>query len=143
MDAAALRAAGWSPRDAQGFTGFIAPLWILGASDKSRGRGVGFIADERHVNYQQTVHGGALMTFADIALGWIAAEALGHTRCVTAQLAIQLVSSPRLGDFISCQAELVRATSQLMFVRGLITAGEKTVASADGIWKVLAPKPSA
>jgi acyl-coenzyme A thioesterase PaaI-like protein len=143
MDAAALQAAGWVARQAEGFTGFIAPLWILGASDTSRGRGVGFIADARHTNYHDTVHGGALMTFADIALGWIAADALGHPSCVTAQLAVQLVAAPKVGEFVSCQAELVRQTSQLIFVRGLITADARTVASADGIWKVVGPKPSA
>lgn len=141
MDAAALQAAGWSPREAEGFTGYIAPLWVRGTAGVDRA--VGFIADARHANYHDTVHGGALMTFADIALGWIAADALNRTGCVTAQLAIQLVSSPRVGDFVSCQAELVRRTSQLVFVRGLITAGDKTVASADGIWKALNPKPQA
>lgn len=141
MDATALQAAGWKAIEAQGFTGYIAPLWVRGTAGVDRT--AGFIADARHVNYQETVHGGALMTFADIALGWIAADALGHSRCVTAQLAIQLVSSPRIGDFISCQAELVRRTSQMIFVRGLIAAGDKTVASADGIWKVLAQKPQA
>ncbi|MDB5968619.1 MAG: PaaI family thioesterase [Hydrocarboniphaga sp.] len=139
MDAAALQAAGWSAHEAQGFTAYIAPLWVRGIP--GAGRAAGFIADERHVNYQETVHGGALMTFADIALGWVATDALGHKRCVTAQLAIQLVSSPRVGDFVRCQAELVRCTSQMVFVRGLITVGDRTVASADGIWKVLAPKP--
>lgn len=138
MDAASLQAAGWKPLEATGFTGYIAPLWIR--NGEGIATGAGFIADERHVNYQETVHGGALMTFADIALGWIATEALGHKRCVTAQLAIQLVSAPRVGDFISCHAELVRKTSQLVFVRGLIVAGDRTLASADGIWKVLAPK---
>jgi acyl-coenzyme A thioesterase PaaI-like protein len=137
--AAALREAGWSSIDANGFTGYIAPLWRRGTPGVDRE--VGFIADERHTNYQETVHGGALMTFADIGLGWVAADAIGHTRCVTAQLAIQLVASPRVGDFISCRAELVRRTSQMVFVRGLIKAGDKTVASADGIWKVLVPKP--
>jgi acyl-coenzyme A thioesterase PaaI-like protein len=139
MDAAGLLAAGWTSIDASGFTGYIAPLWRRGKPGVDRE--VGFIADLRHTNYQETVHGGALMTFADIGLGWVAADALGHTRCVTAQLAIQLVSSPRVGEFISCKAELVRRTSQMIFVRGLITAGDKTVASADGIWKVLNPKP--
>ena len=142
MDADALRAAGWRAQEARGYTGGIAPLWVRGAP--GAGRTVGFIADERHTNYQDTVHGGALMTFADIALGWVAADAIDHARCVTAQLALQFVASPRVGDFVRCEAELVRRTSQLVFVRGLIVAvsadGERTVASADGIWKALAPK---
>src|SRR3546814_12293438 len=81
------------------------------------------------------------MNFADIALGWIAADALGATNCVTAQLAVQFVAAPKIGEFVSCSAELVRHTSQIIFVRGLITADGRTVASADGIWKVVEPKP--
>jgi acyl-coenzyme A thioesterase PaaI-like protein len=138
MDAAALQAAGWRAIEAPGFTGFIAPLWVRGTAGVDRT--VGFIADARHTNYQQTVHGGALMTYADIALGWAVADALGHSHCVTMQLALQFVSSPRVGDFISCRPELVRRTSQMVFVRGLILAGDKTVASADGIWKVRTPQ---
>ena len=141
MDSASLRAAGWSERGAGGYTASIAPLWVRGAA--GAGRTVGFIADARHVNYQDTVHGGALMTFADIALGWIAADAIGHGKCVTAQLALQFVASPRVGEFVHCEAELVRRTAQLVFVRGLIRAGDRVVASADGIWKILTPKPAA
>src|SRR3546814_7882457 len=77
MDAAALQAAGWVSREAQGYTGFIAPLWMRGAAGVDRT--IGFITDARHANYHGTVHGGALMNFADIALGWIAADALGAT----------------------------------------------------------------
>lgn len=140
MDAAALQAAGWVSREAQGYTGYIAPLWVRGAAGVDRT--VGFLADARHANYHDTVHGGALMTFADIALGWIAADALGATNCVTAQLAIQFVAAPKIGEFVSCSAELVRQTSQIIFVRGLITADGRTVASADGMWKVVETKPS-
>jgi hypothetical protein len=35
---------------------------------------------------------------------------------------------------------VVRKTSQLVFVRGLIEAGGRTVASADGVFKLLEPE---
>lgn len=135
-----MQAAGWVAREARGYTGFIAPLWSRGTAGVDRA--VGFIADARHANYHGTVHGGALMTFADIALGWIAADALDATNCVTVQLAMQFVAAPKLGEFVHCSAELVRQTSQIIFVRGLIKADDRTVASADGMWKVVDPRPS-
>ncbi|MGO8711808.1 MAG: hotdog domain-containing protein [Rhizomicrobium sp.] len=48
------------------------------------------------------------MTFADIALGYGAANVLGRLRCVTAQLQLQFVASPQIGDFITCRPEVVR-----------------------------------
>jgi acyl-coenzyme A thioesterase PaaI-like protein len=42
-----------------------------------------------------------------------------------------------MGGFLTCRPELIRRTSQIVFMRGLIKAGERTVASADGLWKLL------
>lgn len=136
MDAASLRSAGWSALEAGGFSGLIGPFWMRGAGAV---RVIGFVAEPRHGNnHLGTVHGGALMTFADICLGYGAVDALdGRPRCVTAQLQVQFVSGARMGDFITCRPELVRRSAQLIFMRGLIDVGERTVASADGIWKVL------
>src|SRR3546814_19604718 len=67
MDAAALQAAGWVSREAQGYTGFIAPLWMRGAAGVDST--IRFITDARQANYTGTVHGGALINFATIALG--------------------------------------------------------------------------
>lgn len=138
MDAETLLAAGWKRLDAGGFTSTISPLWLFGTDPE---RTLGFIVEERHSNnHQGSLHGGALMTFADIALGYRAARAAGHTAMVTAQLQMQFVASAKVGNFVSCKPELVRNSSQLLFVRGLICVGEKTIGSADGIWKVLEQK---
>jgi len=85
------------------------------------------------------VHGGALLTFADIALGIVVAEALGAANCATAQLQYQFVAAARAGNFITCEPEIVRQTSQMVFVRGLVKADGRTVGSADAIFKVLEP----
>ncbi len=138
MDAAALTAAGWTCLNGPGFTSTVGPFWVRGTEQDCS---LTFPAEERHSNgHMGSVHGGALMTFADICLGYRAARALGHTACVTAQLQLHFVSSARVGELISCRPELIRRSSQLVFVRGLICAGERTVASADGIWKVLEPR---
>jgi acyl-coenzyme A thioesterase PaaI-like protein len=80
------------------------------------------------------------MTFADVALGFSVVKALGGPHCATAQLQLQFIAAGRTGEFITCRPEIIRRTSQLVFVRGLVGAGERIVASADGIWKVLEPK---
>ncbi len=134
MNSESLEAAGWVAREADDFTGNIAPLWIRGTAGD---REIGFLVGPQHSNNRQTLHGGALMTFADIAVGHAAADALGHANCVTAQLQVYFVAFAKPGDFVSCRAEVVRQTAQLVFARGLICVGDRTVASADGIWKVL------
>lgn len=83
------------------------------------------------------VHGGAIMTFADIALGRAVGYATKETHFVTAQTQFQFVAAASVGQLVVCEPEIVRATSQLVFVRGLIEAGGRTVASADGIFKLL------
>ena len=138
MNADELRAAGWSVvelGESAGFSGEVAPIWTRRRDERTA---IGFLADRRHINnHAGTIHGGALMTFADIALGYVVVQLLGAPRCVTVQMQMQLVASPRVGNFIHCEPEILRHTSHLVFVRGLIHAGEKPVASADGIWKVL------
>ena len=138
-DPADLAAAGWACFEVDGFTGQLGPVWVRNAG---AGREIGFVAAPHHRNtHLGTVHGGVLMTFADIALGYGAVETLGDTRGATAQLQIQFVATAHLGDFITCRPELVRQGARLIFMRGLICTGGKTVASADGIWKVLEQKP--
>ncbi len=112
----------------------MGPYWWRGTGSEAA---IGFVADERHANHIGTVHGGMLMTFADIALGFGVVQALGTPHCATAQLALQFVATAKFGEFVTCRPEVIRRTEQLVFVRGLICVGDKVVASADGIWKVL------
>lgn len=133
-----LRAEGWTSLSGTGFTGHLGEIWLRGTPDE---RIVGFIATAgQSNNHPQNVHGGALMTFADIALGIGATDSLGAKHIVTAQLQLQFVAGGKVGEFVTCRPELVRCSSQLIFMRGLICAGDRTIASADGIWKILAPR---
>ncbi len=138
MDDAALEAAGWTRLPTVAFSAAIGPAWMKG--DKGR-RTVGLVAREGIVNdYGMVVHGGALMTFADIALGVGASEALDGGPLVTAQLQYQFAGGVKLGQLITCDPELVRRSTQLVFVRGLIMADGAVVGSADGIFKALTPR---
>ena len=137
MDIETLAADGWTSRDAPGFTSAVGPFWRRGEGSTLE---VGIIVEPRHTNSNLgALHGGALMTFADICLGLRAADAIGGSHCVTAQLQLQFVATAPVGAFVSGKPELVRQTRDMVFVRSLITTGERTVASADGIWKILNP----
>jgi acyl-coenzyme A thioesterase PaaI-like protein len=136
-----LEAAGWrSVASDTGFNSLVGPFWLHDTE------GAGLLIGERHCNpHLGTLHGGIVMTFADIALGIGAAGVLGEQRTstVTASMNTQFVAVAHVGEFLVCRPEVVRQSRHLVFVRGLICSGERTIASADGIFKVLEPRTAA
>lgn len=134
-----LKAAGWERVELGGFSGVAGPFWLR--VDEGR-RSLGLILEDRHCNnHLGTVHGGLVMTFADMGLGVAVGDALGHNRCATISLQTQFISVARVGEFITCKAEIIRAAKQIVFVRGFIMADERIVASAEGMWKVMDSTP--
>ena len=138
IDAAQLEVEGWTLLSGTHFHVAAGPYWVRRENGK---RIVGLLGEERHGNgHVGTIHGGVLATFADIALGIGAVDAASTRDCVTLQLQLQFAAAASIGSFLSCRPELVRRTSQVVFMRGLIMAGERTIASADGIWKLIDPE---
>jgi len=138
MEAAELEAAGWRRLPAVRYSAALGPTFQIVRDGVFT---VALIAQEHLGNDNLgIVHGGAMMTFADMALGC----AVGHANnfqpnFVTSQLSIQLVSAGRVGQLITCNPEIVRKTRSLVFVRGLFEADGKVLASADGIFSILQP----
>lgn len=133
-----LRAEGWRDLTSSGFTGMTGPFWMRGEGDELE---VGLLIEDRHCNsHMGTLHGGVVMTFADIGLGSGVAQLMHEkkTGFVTLSLQTQFVSVARVGEFISCRPEIVRQARDVIFIRGLIKTGDKTIASAEGIWKMMA-----
>jgi uncharacterized protein (TIGR00369 family) len=133
-----LIAAGWEKIQTSGFTAEVGPFWRRLTDDG--GVEIGLVVEERHCNnHLGTLHGGMVMTFADIALGSGAARRLGVPRFngVTASLNTQFVAVAHVGEFISCRPEVVHQGRQMFFMRGLIATDKKTIASCEGIWKLL------
>lgn len=135
MDAAKLEAEGWKRLPTIRYSAAIGDSWIKISGEEVT---VGLLAGEHLGNDNLgIVHGGALMTFADMALGCGVGFASGPAHFVTVQLQFHFVSAARVGSFITCSPEVVRRTSQLVFLRGLLEADGRTVASADGMFKLL------
>ena len=139
MTAEQAASAGWSPRSAAtGFPELVGGFWSRRDGDGWR---YAVLPGERHVNNRGVVHGGLLLTFADHALGLTVWERAGRRPCATAQLNMQFVDAAQPGELLELDAEIVRMARSLVFVRGTIRAGERTVATVDGIWKLLGPPP--
>lgn len=137
MDSATLAAEGWQRLPTKEFSALIGESWMKGPPGA---RTICLVADSRAQNdHMGILHGGALMTFVDIAFGCAVADALGGAHCVTAQLQYHFVAATQPGELITCEPEVVRRTSQMVFVRGLVKSGDRTVGSGDAIFKVLEP----
>ncbi len=136
---AAMQADGWARLPTRVFSAAIGTIWVKGEPGR---RIVAFPTHERVENdHMGTVHGGALMTFADLALGLAAVDAIGEPKCATAQLQFQFAAAARIGSLVTCEPELVRKTSQLVFVRGIFRADGRVIGSADAIFKIFAASP--
>jgi uncharacterized protein (TIGR00369 family) len=118
----------------EGYPALIGPFWY---KREEGGFRYGFPAEARHLNLGGVVHGGMLMSFADDVLGMTVWEAAGRKPCTTVQLSTQFISPARAGEFVEGRAEVLRSTRSVVFVRGLVTVGDRTVIHADGIWKIL------
>ncbi len=128
---------GWEVRhfgQADGFSVLIGPLLSRREGDAWVH---GIAIEARHLNARGAVHGGLIASLADQALGMTVWDAVGRKPCVTVQLNVHYVSAGREGDLLVVRSEAIRVTRSVAFVRGLIMAGERTVAMADGVWKRL------
>jgi len=87
----------------------------------------------RQSNLGEVVHGGAILTFIDMAMfagGHLAGADIMHS--VTLDLSAQFLSPGRLGVPLDATVELLRETKRLAFMRGLVVQQEALVASWSG-----------
>lgn len=120
-----------------GFDALVGPLW---RRPTPGGWTCAFRAEPKHANRRGVVHGGMLVSFADHALGMSVWTAVGEKPCATATLATDFVAAVRPGDWVECDAEVTRVSNALVFVRGRLFVGARTVMTATGIWKRLGAK---
>lgn len=126
---------GWRPRSSSGFPALLGQSW---AKDDEGGRRLfGFQAEACHLNHGGIVHGGMLLAFADQSLGVTAARANGGRPQATVQLDTHFLAAVQQGEFVEAHCEIVRQTRSLIFMACKLKVGERPVATASGVWKVL------
>jgi acyl-coenzyme A thioesterase PaaI-like protein len=126
---------GWIVRPGKAFNTHVGPFYQREDGDALA---CGFVTDERHGNKRGVVHGGMIATAFDVALGNAGWQASGGKPSATVQLNIHYIGALQLHEFAQITIEITRATRSLVFLRGVMSVGDRTIATADGVWKILA-----
>lgn len=96
-----------------------------------------FNALPHHANANGIIHGGMLVTFIDEIMGTQVWRAIGRKPCATISLNCDFVAAVKPGDWVEARTNVVRRGVSVIFMRGELVVGNKTVLTADGIWKVI------
>jgi len=131
FDPAAL---GWEPYTDEGFIGLVGPFWTRTEGDTPR---FAFMAENKHHNRRGVLQGGMLMTFADRSLGMTAWYANEQKPQATVHLDVHFIDAVQIGEFVEARCRVVRRTRSLIFMSGEFMVGDRTVATANGVWKAL------
>ncbi|MGE0178290.1 MAG: PaaI family thioesterase [Sphingomonas sp.] len=89
--------------------------------------------EERHSNLGDVIHGGALLTFIDMAL-FAAGRMAGADviRAVTLDLSTRFLSPGRIGVPLDAEVELLRETKRLAFFDGRVRQDGALIAAFSG-----------
>jgi acyl-coenzyme A thioesterase PaaI-like protein len=129
-----LKAAGWAVVETSGFLSLIGPLWQRAVDGDHE---YAIATQDKHHNRRGLVQGGLLMTFADRSCGMTARYVSGKPTLATVQMDTLFIDSARIGEILISRPRVIRATRSLIFTTTEVTAGERTIASASGVFKIL------
>jgi acyl-coenzyme A thioesterase PaaI-like protein len=95
------------------------------------------VAQDKHHNSRGLVQGGVVMTFADRTCGMSARFVSGRPTLATIQMDTHFVDAGKIGEILTSKPRVVRSTRSLIFVSTEVTAGERCIAMANGVFKIL------
>jgi acyl-coenzyme A thioesterase PaaI-like protein len=129
-----LKSSGWTIVDTTGFLHLVGPLWERVVNNEHE---YALIAQDKHHNRRGLVQGGLLMTFADRTCGMTARYVSGRPTLATVQLDTHFVDSGKIGEILMSRPRVVRTTRSLIFVTTEVTAGDRCIVMASGVFKIL------
>jgi acyl-coenzyme A thioesterase PaaI-like protein len=129
-----LRSDGWTMAETTGFLSLVGPLWQRNVDGQPE---MALITEDKHHNRRGMVQGGLLMTFADRACGMVARIVSGRPTMATVQLDVHFVDAGKIGEVLIAKPRVLRATRSLVFVTAEVTANERTIITANGVFKIL------
>lgn len=121
---------------ARGFNLHAGPFFRVAADPDGLGGRYAFIVAPKHLNNVGNIHGGLLMTFADVAMSRTARAAAGVNSCNTVSLTADFVGPGRLGDLVEAAVRVTRRTRTLIFQSASLTVGERVIMVTTGLWKI-------
>ena len=111
------------------------PVWRL--PPEGDVRRFALVVAEKHMNGSRSLHGGVLMTLADIAMSQTARAASGARSCSTVALTCDFVGPGKLGDVIEARVHVTHQTRTMIFLSAELVCGDRPVAAATGLWKIV------
>jgi uncharacterized protein (TIGR00369 family) len=129
-----LKSDGWSMVETTGFLSLVGPLWQRAVDGEHE---YALVAQDKHHNRRGLVQGGLLMTFADRACGMTARYVSGRPTLATVQLDVHFVDSGKIGETLLARPRVVRTTRSLIFVTTEVTANNRVIVMANGVFKIL------
>jgi uncharacterized protein (TIGR00369 family) len=112
----------------------VGPAWSRGRKGVRR---YAFRPAAHHCNMRGAVHGGMLMTLADLTFGQAVWDLTDNAACVTLNMQTHFLKPARVGELIEVLPEMTRRTRSLVFMRGDFTVGGEIVMTASSVWKLL------
>ena len=98
--------------------------------------------EERHSNLGDMIHGGAILTFVDMAFfagGRLAGADV--VRAVTLDCSVRFLGRGRIGVPLDAEVELLRETRRLVFLAGRLVQDGELVAVFSGALRKSSKKP--
>jgi acyl-coenzyme A thioesterase PaaI-like protein len=129
-----LKASGWTIVETTGFLHLIGPLWQRIVDGEHE---YALVAQDKHHNRRGLVQGGVLMTFADRTCGMSARVVSGRPTLATIQMDTHFVEAGKIGEILTSKPRVVRSTRSLIFVSTEVRVGERCIAMANGVFKIL------
>ena len=107
----------------------------------SKGKGqslsIGLRVRDHHLNARGLVHGGVLLTMADIALGYAMATSENPPiAAVTSHLSADFAGSAKLGDWVESRVDIQKIGRTLAFANVYLLAGDIRIVRASGVFAV-------
>ncbi len=105
--------------------------------DTDDGVTIGLRVEPHHCNEHGTLHGGVQMAMADYTIGSTARFGMGEEGTMSVAFDSAFVDAGQLGDWVEGRARVVRRTGSMVFVRGELTVGERTLLTFSSVVKRL------
>ena len=92
---------------------------------------------ENHLNAANITHGGFIAALVDAGAGTAAHRVADGSPCVTISLELKFISVVKLGQELIGNTKIQKKTKSMVFLTCELTAEDKIVATASGVWKIL------
>jgi uncharacterized protein (TIGR00369 family) len=120
-----------------GFNSYIGPLYRLPDAEGGAVKRFVFAVEDKHMNGSGALHGGMLMTFADVAMSRTARVISDGRSCSTVSLNCDFVGPGKLGETVEARVRVTRKARTMVFLSAELVAAERILLVATGLWKVV------